>query len=111
MCLLHRINRLIRFIVSKDGIHLDPLKVEAILNLLPPPYLHQLHSLQGKANFLHRFIPNYAEIAKGYTRLLKRDTPLVWDDIAKGHSSNSIHFLFLLLCCIHLTIIVIIHFI
>eukprot|EP00253_Pinus_taeda_P008686 PITA_08686 len=71
------------FIVSREGICLDPLKVEAILNLPPPASLRQLQSLQGKANFLRRFIPNYAEVAKGFTRLLKRDTPFRWDAIAQ----------------------------
>jgi len=45
--------------------------------------LHQLQSLQGKANFLRRFIPNYAEVAKGFTRLLKRDVPFRWDAAAQ----------------------------
>lgn len=63
---------------------MDPLKVKAILNLPPPASLHQLQSLQGKANFLRRFIPNYAEVAKGFTRLLKRDVPFHWDDIAQA---------------------------
>jgi len=40
------------FIVSKEGIHLDPLKVQEILDLLHLSSLHQLQSLQGKANFL-----------------------------------------------------------
>ena len=62
---------------------MDPLKVEAIVNLPPPPSLHQLQSLQGKANFLHRFVPNYAKVAKGFTRLLKRDVPFHWDATAQ----------------------------
>ena len=37
--------RLLGFIVSKEGIRLDPLKVEAIVNLPPPNSLHQLQSL------------------------------------------------------------------
>ena len=40
-------------------------------------------SLQGKARFLRRLIPNYAEVAKGFTRLLKRDTPFRWDATAQ----------------------------
>ena len=71
------------FIVSKDETHLDPLKVEAIVNLPSPSSLHQLQSLQGKANFLRRFIPNYAEVAKGFTRILKKNVPFHWDYISQ----------------------------
>jgi hypothetical protein len=60
----------------------DSLKVEAILNLPPPSTLCQLQSLQGKAKFLRRFIPNYAELTKGFTRLLKKGHDFVWDDTA-----------------------------
>ena len=74
--------RILGFIVSKEGIQLDPIKVEAIFNLPPPNSLHQLQSLQGKANFLRRFVPNYAEVAKGFTQLLKRDIPFHWDTTA-----------------------------
>ena len=62
--------RLLGFIVSKDGIRVDPLKIKAILALPPPTNLTQLQSLQGKANFLRCFICNYAEITKGFMRLL-----------------------------------------
>jgi hypothetical protein len=58
------------------------LKVEAILNLPPPSMLRQLQSLQGKANFLRRFIPNYAELTKGFTWILKKGLNFVWDDTA-----------------------------
>jgi hypothetical protein len=50
----------------------DPLKVEAILRLPPPHTIHQLQGLQGKANFLRRFIVNYANITKGFMHLLKK---------------------------------------
>eukprot|EP00253_Pinus_taeda_P020880 PITA_20880 len=75
--------RLLEFIVSREGIHLDPLKVKTILNLPPPASLQKLQSLQGEENFLRQFIPNYDEVAKGFTRLLKRDTPFRWDAIAE----------------------------
>ena len=57
--------RLLGFVVSKSGIRVDPSKVEAIVKLPPPSTLRQLQSLQGKENFLRRFIPNYAELTKG----------------------------------------------
>jgi hypothetical protein len=70
------------FIVSHQGIRVDPLKVEAILNIPPPSSLRQLQSLQGKANFLRHFIPNYVELTLGFTRLLKKGSKFVWDTIA-----------------------------
>jgi hypothetical protein len=67
-CVFHiESNRLLGFIVSCQGIRIDPLKVEVILNLPPPSSLYQLQILQGKANFRCRFIPNYAELTLGFT--------------------------------------------
>ena len=74
--------RLLGFVISKTGIRVDPTKVEAIINLPPPSTLRQLQSLQGKAKFLRRFIPNYAELTKGFTRLLKQIIPFICDEIA-----------------------------
>jgi hypothetical protein len=68
--------RLLGFIISTHGIRVDPLKVEAILNFPPPSTLRQLQSLQGKENFLRRFIPNYVELTKVLLDFLKRVTIL-----------------------------------
>ena len=69
------------FIVSNAGIRVYPSKVEEIINLPPPSTLHQLQSLQGKEFFLRQFIPNYAELTKGFTRLLKHNIPFFWDEV------------------------------
>ena len=74
------VGRLLGFIVSKDGIHIDPLKIEAILALHAPTNVTELQSLQGKANFLRHFICNYVERTHGFMRLLKKDTPFIWGD-------------------------------
>ena len=68
---------LLGFIVANDGIRVDPLKVEAITNLPLPHMILQLQSLQGKANFLRRFIVNYVEITKGFMHLLKKGVPFI----------------------------------
>ena len=44
--------RLLGFIVSKEDIRVDPLKVEAILQLSPSKNIRHLQCLQGMANFL-----------------------------------------------------------
>jgi hypothetical protein len=75
--------RLLGFIVSTTGIMVDPLEVEAIIQLPPPRTILQLQSLQGKANFLRRFIANYAKITKGFMRLIEKDVPFFWDEAAQ----------------------------
>ena len=72
-----------RFVVSKDGIRIDPLKIASILALPTPTNLLELQSLQGKANFLHRFVCNFIEKTHSYMSLLKNDTPFFWDDQAQ----------------------------
>jgi hypothetical protein len=61
----------------------DPMKVEEILRLPPPHNICQLQGLQGKSNFLRRFIVNYANITKGFMHLLKKDTSFIWDERAQ----------------------------
>lgn len=74
---------LLGFIISSDGIHVDPLKIEAIMNFPLPQIVLQLQSFQGKANFLRRFIANYVELTKGFMCLLKKRVPFVWNDQAQ----------------------------
>jgi hypothetical protein len=74
---------LLGFIVSQSGITMDPLKVKAITEIPPPRNLRQLQSLQGKANFLRCFVPNYAIRAHGFLCLLHHDIPFHWDDYAQ----------------------------
>jgi hypothetical protein len=75
--------RLLGFIVSQSDITVDPLKVQAITEIPPPRNLRQLQSLQGKANFLRHFVPNYAIRTHGFLRLLHHDIPFHWDDYAQ----------------------------
>jgi hypothetical protein len=74
---------LLGFIISQRGITMDPLKVQAITEIPPPRNLRQLQSLQGKANFLRRFVPDYTVRAHGFLHLLRHDIPFHWDDYAQ----------------------------
>ena len=77
------IGHLLGFIVSQRDITMDPLKVQAITEIPPPQNLRQLQSLQGKANFLRCFVPDYAIHAHGFLHLLCHDIPFHWDDYAQ----------------------------
>jgi hypothetical protein len=53
---------------------------------LPPPRnIRQLQGLQGNPNFLRQFIVNYANLTKGFMRILKKDTLFIWDE--RAHES------------------------
>ena len=60
-------------IVSQDGVKVDPKRIEAIAKIPLPTSKKSLQFFHGKTNFVHRFIPNYAEIAKPLYKLLKKD--------------------------------------
>jgi hypothetical protein len=75
--------QLLGFIVANDGIRVDRLKVKAITNLPPPSTILQLQILQGKVNFLRRFITNYPELTKGFICFLKKAVSFIWHDRAQ----------------------------
>ena len=82
---------LLGFVVSKDGVWIDPLKIAAILTLPASTNLLELQILQGKEKFLHHFMCNFAEKTHGYMCLLKKDTPFFWDDKAQCTFDNLKH--------------------
>ena len=64
--------KLLGHIISKYGVVIDPKRVSAIQSLSLPRHKKEIQSFLGKINFLRRFIPNYAEIVKDITDMLKR---------------------------------------
>jgi hypothetical protein len=71
--------KLLGHIISKDGIKIDPSRIEAIQKLEHPRNIKELQSFIGKINFLRRFIPNLAELLRNITNMLKKDTKIKWD--------------------------------
>ncbi|WRX25268.1 Reverse transcriptase domain - like 10 [Theobroma cacao] len=62
------------FIVSHRVIEIDQSKIDAIMKMLEPSNLHELKSLQGRLAYIRGVISNLA------SRLMKKDTPFVWDE-------------------------------
>ena len=69
--------------MSHKEITVDPLKFQAILDLPSPKTQNKLQSLQGKANFLHYFVLEYATKSYGFIHLLCTKIPFVWDQQAQ----------------------------
>ena len=75
--------KLLSHIITKEGVKIDPERVEAIGKVPLPTTKKLLQSFLGKTNFVHRFIPNYAEIMKPIYKLLKKDVKFEWNDESK----------------------------
>jgi hypothetical protein len=70
--------KLLGHIVSPEGIKIDPERVKAIQQIDIPRNKKSIQSFIGKINFLRRFIPNFAEIVKYITDMLKKDAEIKW---------------------------------
>jgi ribonuclease HI len=75
--------KLLGHIISKDGIKIDPSRIESIQKVEHPRNLKELQSFIGKINFLRRFIPNLAELLMNITNMLKKDAKIKWNTEAK----------------------------
>jgi hypothetical protein len=72
--------KLLGHIISKDGVKIDPERVEAIKRIPLPQTKKALQSFLGQINFVRRFIPNLVETIKPILRLLKKDVKFEWTD-------------------------------
>jgi hypothetical protein len=70
--------KLLRHIVSREGVKIDPQRVEAIEVIRLPRNKKEIQSFLGKIDFLRRFIPNFVEIVKDITYMLKKDNDIKW---------------------------------
>jgi hypothetical protein len=66
--------------IFKDGISVDPSKVQEFMDWKPPKSVHQIRSFLGLAGYYRQFIPDFSRIAKPMTELLKKGVKFVWSD-------------------------------
>lgn len=59
-------------IVSKDGVQMDPTKVEAIKSWAKPKNLHEVHSFLDLCSYYRRFMRRFAKIVAPMHALQKK---------------------------------------
>ena len=67
-------------IVSAEGIRVDPVKIEAVVNWKPPRNVTEVRSFLGLAGYYRRFVQGFLVIASSLTRLLRKGVKFEWDD-------------------------------
>ena len=70
-------------IISKNGIKVDPAKVEAIKNWSTPKCMKDMCTFVGFCNFYWHFIQNFSKIAESLKSLIKKNTAFVWSTDCK----------------------------
>ena len=63
-------------LVGKDGVRVDPKKIEVMQDWPPPKTLKSLRGFLGLIGYYRKFVKNYGKIAAPLTALLKRTLSL-----------------------------------
>jgi len=74
--------KLLDHIISKEGICIDPDRVEAIQKIDFPRNKKEIQAFNGKMNFLRRFMPNLVKHLGEITNMLKMDSVVKWTEEA-----------------------------
>ena len=67
-------------IITKEGIAVDPAKVQAVTEWRVPKSVTEVRSFLGLAGYYRRFVKDYSKIARPLTNLLKKTTKYCWDE-------------------------------
>lgn len=60
-------------VIEPGGVKADPDKTAAIANMCTPENVKHVKTFLHTSSWFRRFIPNYADVAKPLTDLLKKD--------------------------------------
>eukprot|EP00253_Pinus_taeda_P018247 PITA_18247 len=70
--------KLLGFIVSKDGIYIDPDRIKEISEIPFPHNKKSMHSFLGQINFVKIFIPDFSQIILPLQTMIKKNSVFKW---------------------------------
>ncbi|GKF97474.1 putative reverse transcriptase domain-containing protein, partial [Tanacetum coccineum] len=66
--------------VNQSGIHMDPSKIEAVMNWKAPTTPSEVRSFLGLSGYYRRFITDFYKIAKPLTSLTQKNQKYEWGE-------------------------------
>eukprot|EP00253_Pinus_taeda_P031966 PITA_31966 len=70
--------KLLGFIVSKDGIYIDPDRIKEISEIPFPHNKKSMQSFLGQINFVKRFVPDFSQIILPLQTMIKKNSVFKW---------------------------------
>ena len=70
----------LRHVVTKEGIAVDPGKVEAVVNWVRPSNAHEVQSFLGLASYYRRFIEGFSRLTAPLTKLTRKNEKFQWSE-------------------------------
>ncbi|XP_074301470.1 uncharacterized protein LOC141632863 [Silene latifolia] len=67
-------------IISKEGVMVDPSKVEAVLEWKSPTNVSEIRSFLGLVGYYRRFVNDFSKVARPMTQLLKKESKFIWSE-------------------------------
>jgi hypothetical protein len=66
-------------VISKEGVMVDPSKVEAVLNWSSPKNVTEVRSFLRLAGYYRKFIKSFSQIDSPLTHLTRKGSPFTWN--------------------------------
>jgi hypothetical protein len=67
-------------VISKEGISVDPKKVEAVVDWERPTNVHEIRSFLGLAGYYRRFVEGFSKLSGPLTALTKKNARFEWTE-------------------------------
>src|ERR1700733_3479883 len=70
--------KLLGFVVSRDGIYIDPDRIKEISDIPFPYNKKSMQSFLGQINFVKRFVPDFSQIVLPLQIMIKKNSVFKW---------------------------------
>ncbi|XP_028075293.1 uncharacterized protein LOC114277594 [Camellia sinensis] len=67
-------------IINKEGVSVDPHRIEAIVNWPSPTNVREVRSFLGLARYYRRFVQDFSKIATTLTQLTQKGATFEWTE-------------------------------